>query len=386
VLGSNVDVQVDRGATVQFRLKGIVFRVVVVLLGIVVGLYAFELAFRQLFLVHAVPRTERELERLVAGSWPHAVLPEKPEGTIRILGLADSFGLAGGAANYHSLLEESLAAKGLRVEVVNLSVVAYSLDQELRMLQHWGARYEPDVILHGFFVGNDFAPPGPPKMTYRGISVDRVPGTRSWSPQNLMSMQWLAQWRHVLADRRLRETERQKNPDGSFSRANFLRIERTRLSTCRRPRTRGEPWPHTTLLLDQIGQEARRIDAAHVIVVHPDQFQVEPALAEEIVRAYQLNPADYDLDLPLKYLHAYASSRGTPLIDLTPAFRSQGRDGGLYLPLDTHYNAAGNRIATEVIGDALDSILAPLRPAPEVGADDSAFGGAAGSARQPAES
>ena len=91
----------------QLRLKGIVFRVVVVLLGIVVGLYAFELAFRQLFLVHAVPRTEREFERLVARSWPRAVLPEKPEGTIRILGLADSFGLAGGAEKIVYLSPES---------------------------------------------------------------------------------------------------------------------------------------------------------------------------------------------------------------------------------------------------------------------------------------
>jgi len=338
-------------------IRGILFRVVAVLLAVVAGLYGFELAFRQLFLVNAVPRTEREFDRLVARGWPRPIPAAKAPGTIRVLGLSDSFGVVGGEANYHYLLEELFGARGLEVEVVNLSVAAYSPEQQLRMLRRWGERFEPDVVLHGFFVGNDFARPGPAQMSYRGIPVDRVAGLAAWYPQNLLSLQWLAQWRHVLADRRLRAAEGAQNPHGSFSRETFVRIERTRLSSCKRPKTDVEGWPHTTYLLDQIGDEARRLGAAHLIVVHPDQFQVEPALLAEIVDTYELDRSEYDLDLPQAYLRAYGSSRGTPLVDLTPHFRAAGGGGGLFLPLDTHYNPKGNRLAAGIIAEAMVPLL-----------------------------
>jgi hypothetical protein len=109
-----------------------------------------------------------------------------------------------------------------------------------------------------------------------------------------------------------------------------------------------------TAVLDALGRETDDLGAVRVTVVHPDQFQVEPALAAEIVETFDLDPEAYDLALPQKFLHAYAADRDMPLVDLTAAFREQGSEGGLYLSRDTHYNDAGNRLAAEVLAEALE--------------------------------
>jgi hypothetical protein len=101
----------------------------------------------------------------------------------------------------------------------------------------------------------------------------------------------------------------------------------------------------------------RQMDAIHMIVVHPDQFQIEPALTDEIVDVYALDRQNYDLDLPQMFLQAYADSRGIELVDLMPAFRERGSEGGLYLLRDTHYNLTGNALAAEILADAIEPLL-----------------------------
>jgi hypothetical protein len=337
------------------------------LLATAMAVYAGELAFRQFLLERSVPETEREFERLVASQWPQAISPAKKRGTIRILGLADSFGVAGADRNYHYLLEEKLRLAGRDVEVVNFSVSAYSPVEELELLRRFAAAYEPDVVLHGFFVGNDFSVRERDNLRFRGITVERTSGVAGWRPRNLLLPRWLLQRAEVWRDARARRSEERRGAieGGSFSRDSFMRIEAIRMSTCRIPTEPGLAWPRTTRLLDAIRGETASLGALHVLVVHPDQFQVDQALAREIMNRYGLEPADYDLDLPRAYLGAWASSRGVALTDLTEVFRREGRDGSLYLRHDTHYNERGNELAADSIAETLLAIL----PAPTQLAD-----------------
>jgi hypothetical protein len=343
------------------RLRRVLRRTLGGIVAAALGFYAAELVFRTMVLVPLVPETERQFDRVIAATWPRPVAPRKDEGTLRILGLADSFGLAGGAHNYHFLLEEKLKERGLPVDVVNFSVAAYSPGEELLLLRRFGPDFRPDLVLHGFFVGNDFGLPRVETGRFRGIDVTRVPGAAGWLPRNLMLTRWLGRCWEGLEDRRARRRERDRGLEaGSFSRERFLRIERVRLGACRRPTGSGPAWPVTTELLDAIGAEARDQGAAHVMVVHPDQFQVEPELAREIMETYGLDAEEYEIDLPQQYLRAYAASRRLPVVDLTPAFREEGGRGGLYLPQDTHYNDRGNELAAEVLAETLEPLLAAM--------------------------
>ena len=84
---------------------------------------------------------------------------EKPPETFRILMLGDSFteGISVPIAQgFPHRLEVCLNAHYTRpVEVINSGTAYYATTEELFFLQHEGLRYDPDLVLVGFFIGND---------------------------------------------------------------------------------------------------------------------------------------------------------------------------------------------------------------------------------------
>ena len=73
--------------------------------------------------------------------------------------VGDSFNWAGGLeGNYTTLLENQLAqTPGLPpVEVINAGYPMTHAGEQLIMLQKFGLQYQPDVVILGIFVGNDF--------------------------------------------------------------------------------------------------------------------------------------------------------------------------------------------------------------------------------------
>ena len=271
---------------------------------------------------------------------------------LRIVGLADSFGRAGGHENYHFLIEGISEERGRPLKVVNLSHPAYDLPDELLLLQRFGDRFAPDVVMHGFFVGNDFATPLGRFMDYAGIQVRARTGRASLRPISFTLATWSQRWFAVMKER-LRK--RADSAGGAFSEATFLEIEKNRLRVCRRGSE--AEWQKIVEWLDGIREEARRIGASYAMVVHPDQFQVETVLRERIYDRFGLDPADYDLGLPQQFLHDYCEQRGIPCVDLLPTFRANGQHGGLYETYNTHYNDRGNRLAATTIFDFLEEAV-----------------------------
>ena len=88
---------------------------------------------------------------------------EKPPGTVRIVGLGDSFmygfNVAEGEA-YLRLLSDRLNEEypEVRWEIVNTAVSGYNTVMEVETLKAKGLAYEPDIVVIGF-VGNDLGLP-----------------------------------------------------------------------------------------------------------------------------------------------------------------------------------------------------------------------------------
>ncbi len=78
----------------------------------------------------------------------------KPPGTTRIVVLGDSFTFAS-SVDYGERFTEVLEEAREDLEVVNLGVNAYGTDQELRVLELEGLRYDPDVVVLVAYLGND---------------------------------------------------------------------------------------------------------------------------------------------------------------------------------------------------------------------------------------
>ena len=82
----------------------------------------------------------------------------KPAGTLRVLALGDSHTQGYEVrqhATYASVLERYLARHGVRAEVLNAGVSGFSNAEALAYLENEGYRYQPDVVVLGFYA-NDF--------------------------------------------------------------------------------------------------------------------------------------------------------------------------------------------------------------------------------------
>ena len=84
---------------------------------------------------------------------------QKTPGIYRILVVGDSFGWAGGReGNYTAVLERQLENHyGYhRIDIINAGYPMTHTAEQLVMLKKYGLQYHPDLVILGFFVGNDF--------------------------------------------------------------------------------------------------------------------------------------------------------------------------------------------------------------------------------------
>jgi hypothetical protein len=82
----------------------------------------------------------------------------KPAGTLRVLALGDSHTQGYEVrqeATFSAVLERYLAARDVRAEVLNAGVSGFSTAEALAYLESEGHRYQPDVVVLGFFA-NDY--------------------------------------------------------------------------------------------------------------------------------------------------------------------------------------------------------------------------------------
>ncbi len=96
-------------------------------------------------------------------------------------------------------------------------------------------------------------------------------------------------------------------------------------------------------MLGEIDRLAREIGARTLIVIIPDQVQVQPD-----TRIVGLQPEDYEIQ---KKLLSFARRNGIAVLDLLPVLRSAYEQGGapLYYRRDRHLIPAGQAIVARAI-------------------------------------
>ncbi len=271
-------------------------------------------------------------------------------GVRRIAVLGDSFavGTVRQEQNFVSVLETLLPD----TEVYNFGISGTGPREYYEILQTEVWPYKPDLVLVSFFVGNDVTGWIP------------LPNTRRMHPE-CHSLYLFCQrtWRlgREWWQRRSEEAEAPAPVWHPFrfgvrSRAHHLYLEFEGLKICRPSQVEAmeKNWRRSLGHMDEIVAACRRLGVPVVVVLSPDEFQVNPELLNEVVEEYGLPPADIDLELPQRRLLAYCAKRGVPCLDLTPAFVGVP---GTFRPRDAHYNEKGNRIAAERIAQWLARLL-----------------------------
>ncbi|MDA2915633.1 GDSL-type esterase/lipase family protein [Nitrospinae bacterium AH_259_B05_G02_I21] len=253
----------------------------------------------------------------------------KPPGVTRILVLGDSFTFGmkvEAASSYPKALEAMLNGKGdgRRYDVINAGVVAYSLCQERKWLELKGWRYEPDLILIGFFADDPHCQGEESGLRFLEPRVYRT-FTRVSALYNFLRNSY-----SVFKARYL-EWWRPGWTGGLASRARSL--ERSRFTVVSE-----EEWAEATKDLKRIKAGAAKRGAALLVVVIPDAGQVGFPKHQS----------------PTRRLLAICKAEGIACIDTTHRFESAPEPLDLYLyPLDPHLSPAGHALVARAIAERI---------------------------------
>lgn len=296
---------------------------------------------------------------------------EKARGTYRVVVLGDSFTFASGGVPYddlwHVQLERLLEERrGAPVEVLSLGVRSVGPDFYRRMWELEGSRLGADLVVVGFFVGNDFADVKPPVEDLGG--VDRlalrsyvVRLARNWvrdrgaAAAAAESPETEAREAHLAGGLRVPDATLRYDPDEpSLSEKAFLGTHAIRFRIFSDPHRLDECLarvePHLLALRD--GTAAAGADL--VVMLIPSETQVEPELEALVARHLGLAPGSCDMERPNRALAERCDAAGIVTLDLLPAFREAARAGKLYRARDTHWNVEGNALAARELAALLE--------------------------------
>ena len=307
----------------------------------------------------------------VANSHGHRdieVTLKKPSGVFRILVLGDSFTVGANVRQeeaYPKVLEKRLKdVYGPRIQVVNTGVGGWDPFQYAQYFEHYGHQFEPDLILIGFFVGNDTFS----NLTNLGQLGTAILGHRlskDAAARPFIKLQVFLYEHSNLARLLL---NRGPVASSTFIRKQcddftewYLAVQRARMpnhlrySSAQRDKAQ-----------ESVNQIRRIRDRAGdfvpvVVALLPDENQINQSLQKRILPADRLS--EYDFKMPQSMLTEMFREIGIQTIDVLPAVLADHRC--LYMN-DTHWTPEGHALAASVILEQLTPILAKAQNFPKV--------------------
>lgn len=288
---------------------------------------------------------------------------KKPSGVFRILVLGDSFTVGTNVRQeeaYPKALERHLKrVYGSKIEVVNAGVGGWDPLQYAQYYEHYGYRFEPDLILVGFFVGNDtFSPITNLSKAYTAIRGHLI--TPEAAARRLIKLQVFL-YDHSHLARLLMN----RGPPGSESfirkqcddfSETYLAIQKTRmpfhLADSSEQRVNARPAVNQIQRIKNLAGSSLPV----VVALLPDENQVNP-----ILQARLIDPKDiskYDFKMPQSMLAQMFREIGLPTIDVLPAVLADPRC--LYMN-DTHWTSEGQELVASVIFDQLTPVIAGMK-------------------------
>lgn len=285
---------------------------------------------------------------------------DKPDDVFRILVLGDSFTVGANVRQdeaYPQVLERLLNENShdLRYEVVNTAVGGWEPFQYAQYYEHYARQFQPDLILIGFFVGNDaynqLNKVEQLSTAVFGRRVSRNAAENESTPLRVF----------LLEHSNLARLLMQKTPHALvFTRQqcdefteDYLTVQRDRLPNhLKRDAQQEALVANSVQQIDRIRQLAAPDNIPVVIAILPDENQINPALQARLIPPDQRDR--YDFAMPQSLLVERFSSLGLSTIDLLPVFLADPRC--LYMN-DTHWTPEGHALAAQTIAKGLAPYL-----------------------------
>ncbi|MBT5018988.1 MAG: SGNH/GDSL hydrolase family protein [Planctomicrobium sp.] len=303
----------------------------------------------------------------------------KPDNLLRILSLGDSFcyGMVPYTENVQTLLEERLNfwSETVDIEVLNCGVAATGVEDYQKLYHYAESRFNPDVVLLHFYLGND----GPDPFQQYETTVRETSRFRSYlwllirnqirisravEKSNMLSHNDDANVRGEVA---VGGTRLSNSPDYSdvhpeiagprFKEEAFEEICMVEAWRFYSKRTNSdESWSGILDNISKIHEEAISNGQMFSIVLYPSLLQMDGDLFRRSVQAacdtspMLAVPDDFNQSYPNRVLKDFCDSQDISCLDLTQSLRKEHRRSlkPFYTSRDTHWNILGNQTASEV--------------------------------------
>lgn len=283
--------------------------------------------------------------------------PKGPK-TFRILFLGDSFTMGVGVEHdetYGQMLAQRLMERvrssSHTYEVINAGVPGYNTQQALTYLRELGLALEPDLVVLGFYIGNDIAEnfSMPLVSVQEGYLQSGAPTEgvlpaplRRYLALNSHLYQLLWPYQRRLVDRSL-----------------WVRKERERLQRRlaiykpeppeAKDRSTGALWEATQQQMAALAEITRSQEVPLAVVIIPEMVQVDPQRWQRMIQPMASSGAIYQADWPNQHVESICHEHHLPVLDLLPVFTQAEADEPLYLPLDGHWTQRGHAVAAATI-------------------------------------
>lgn len=285
------------------------------------------------------------------------------ENQVRILAIGDSFTFGHGVNDnetYASYLEELM---GNSVEVINAGYVSgYSPDTYYLYLKTFGLALKPDIILVGFFVGNDIDSPFSDDNEWVQVDEQNLPlkinsgysvvenGYRINRYQKFR-YKWPLLRNSNLFQLIMDRVEPLWSQSSFFHSHERVQPDLNAFANIYRPK-----YPkRTQILLQQVQRlllEMHKLAQQHssqlLPILIPELGQIDPKTIPNFIS----QPEQLDLDKPQRLLTDFFQRHQISYIDLLPILRAHS-DQQTYFREDRHWTPTGHRLAAEAIADYL---------------------------------
>ncbi|MFC1810885.1 hypothetical protein ACFLZH_05275 [Patescibacteria group bacterium] len=293
------------------------------------------------------------------------LLKSKPDNTKRILVLGDSFTFGMGVSHkniYTEILERILNEKedGLRYEVVNTGSIGYTTDNEFMLLKDKGLQLDPDMVIVGFFVGND-------------ITEFR---RHRWVTDDQDKLIKVIDTKHYVDEKNRLRYKGEEEPLSYF--LNFIKIRWEILTkkigiygnmnngpTLTWPAflepddEHGDPnlpeyWNKVEEVFKQMKEMLDEHDVELVVVAIPMDVQTDKKFWNKYPEMYFDDEA-YEKMRPQTKLKELTDAMGIDFIDLLPYFKDADPNEWYYHEkTDPHWTIIGNELAAQTIANNLE--------------------------------
>ena len=279
----------------------------------------------------------------------HAAEPIEGATRLAIIGDSFVFGAVARDYNFTFVLEDLAQQNGVDLDVINMGISAAGPKNYLGLLAHDVAESQADLVAVTLFVGNDITQAHPHFKTSVWLNRTRETLVKPY----LIGPSWEYSYvyRSVRSVARTLRERLDKTPRASFTRKNFMAIERQRSPIYKKDMSTfvSDSYAGVIQLTREMSKEAERQDRELIVILAPDELQVSSEIQDHLAKHYLLDLSEYDLEQPQSLLIEALTSQGIRVIDLLPHFQQAKDSGDLYIQYDTHWNEAGNRLAAEAI-------------------------------------